>query len=85
MNTSGQVVMCEDSRVEGCGFKPRVWPQLENFPCSPSSKWVPVGTNVYDMGIIINSYSVKRPRDRKICRRYIKAKIIIITKMVYNM
>ena len=56
----GQVVMCADSRVEGCGFKPRVWPQLENFPCSPSSKWVPVGTNVYNTGIIINSYSVKR-------------------------
>ena len=28
--------------------------------------------------MIINSYSVKRPRDRKIYRRYIKAKIIII-------
>ena len=70
----GQVVMCADSRVEGCGFKPRVWPQLEHFPCSLSSKWLPVGTNVYNTGIIIiNSYySCKVLWDRKVIKRYYK-------------
>ena len=72
------MVMCADSRAECCAFKPRVWPQLDNFPCSPSSKWVPVGTKVCDMGIIIIAYSVKRFEIEIMMKRYINAIIIIV-------
>ena len=30
-----------DYGAEGCGFKSHSGWQLENFTCSPSSKWVP--------------------------------------------
>ena len=42
-----------DSRAESCGFKHRVWPQLENSHCLPNIKWVPVGTKVYNTGIMV--------------------------------